>query len=130
MQCLLTVDISSGLCSGAGVITDDLLRREPGQSVTFTTSIRPTAEPFLAVTWSVNTTTSLITSTGEDVVGPGYESRITLDRSTGSLVLRNLTESDSGEYELLIVPYGAEVIQGAVKLEVLCEYAGWRMEVE
>ncbi|XP_042345512.1 carcinoembryonic antigen-related cell adhesion molecule 1-like [Plectropomus leopardus] len=54
-----------------------------------------------------------------DVVGPGYMNRITVDKSTGSLVLKNLTEKDSGEYELIIIPYGAEQIQGTAKLEVL-----------
>ncbi|XP_045900472.1 carcinoembryonic antigen-related cell adhesion molecule 1-like [Micropterus dolomieu] len=90
-----------------------------GESVTFKTSVKPTAEPFLALTWSFNGTTNVITSTSVDVVGQGYESRIVLENSTGSLVLMNLTEKDSGEYELIIIPYGAEQIQGTVKLEVL-----------
>lgn len=89
--------------------------------MTFKTSVKPTAEPFLALTWSFNGTTNVITSTSVDVVGQGYESRIVLEKSTGSLVLMNLTEKDSGEYELLIIPYEAEQIQGTVKLEVLSE---------
>uniref|UniRef100_A0A3B4T3V0 Ig-like domain-containing protein n=1 Tax=Seriola dumerili TaxID=41447 RepID=A0A3B4T3V0_SERDU len=48
-----------------------------------------------------------------------YENRITLDKATGSLVLRNLTEKDSGEYELIIIPQGAGQLQGTAKLEVL-----------
>ncbi|XP_061631933.1 uncharacterized protein LOC133479254 [Phyllopteryx taeniolatus] len=121
MFCQLTIFVllSSGLCHGAGVIPVDSLRGTPGQSVTFATSLTPTSEPFLALTWSFNTTASVITSTSVDVVGEGYEGRITLDKSTGSLVLGNLTEEDSGEYELIIIPHAAQPIQGYVKLEVL-----------
>lgn len=94
------VDIS-GLCRGAGVITADSLRGTAGESVTFTTSLKPAAEQFLVLTWSLNGTINIITSTSRDVVGPGYENRITLDKSTGSLVLRNLTAKDSREYDLM-----------------------------
>ncbi|KAF0045563.1 hypothetical protein F2P81_002092 [Scophthalmus maximus] len=113
------VRVSAGLCHGAGVLTVDSLRGAAGESVTFTTSVKPGAEPFLALTWSFNVTYNIITSTRADFVGQGYENRIDLDKSTGSLVLRNLTEGDSGEYELIIIPYGGEQIQGTVKLEVL-----------
>lgn len=115
------VHISAGLCHGAGVITVDLLRGLTGDSVTFTTSLKPAAEPFLALTWSFNATTNVITSTSVDVVGQGYKNRITLDKSTGSLVLRNLTERDSGEYELIIIPQSAEQILGTTKLMVQSE---------
>ncbi|XP_074509271.1 cell adhesion molecule CEACAM1-like [Sebastes fasciatus] len=109
---------SAGLCYGAGVLPVDLHRGATGESVTFTTSVKPAAQPFMALAWSFNGTTNVITSTSVDVVGQGYENRITLDKSTGSLVLRNLTEKDSGEYELMIIPHGAGQIQGTAKLEV------------
>uniref|UniRef100_A0A665WDN1 Ig-like domain-containing protein n=1 Tax=Echeneis naucrates TaxID=173247 RepID=A0A665WDN1_ECHNA len=109
---------SAALCHGAGVIAADFLRGAAGESVTFTTSLKPATKPFLALTWSFNGTINVITSVTADIVGQGYENRITLDKSTGSLVLRNLTEEDSGEYELIIIPQGAEQIQGTAKLEV------------
>ena len=115
------VDISAGLGHGAGVITVDFLRGAAGESVTFPTSVKP-AEPFLALTWSFSGTTNVITSTSVNVVGKDYENRVTLNTSTGTLVLGNLTEKDGGEYELIIVPYGAEQIQGTVKLEVQSKY--------
>ncbi|GAA6229626.1 carcinoembryonic antigen-related cell adhesion molecule 1-like [Lates japonicus] len=118
LSSVILVLLSSGLCHGAGIITTDLLRGAAGESVIFTTSVKPTAEPFLALIWSVNGTTNVITSTSVDIVGQGYENRITLDKTTGSLVLRNLTEKDSGEYELIIIPNGAGQIPGTAKLEV------------
>ncbi|XP_077383876.1 cell adhesion molecule CEACAM20-like [Festucalex cinctus] len=108
----------SGVCHGAGIIPVDSLRGTPGHSVTFATSLTPTSEPFLALTWSFNTTVSVVTSTTVDVVGEGYQGRITLDKSTGSLVLGNLTEEDSGEYELIIIPHAGLPIQGFVHLDV------------
>lgn len=119
MKCWITRFIPAGLCYGAGIIPVDTLRGTAGESVTFTTSVKPSAKPFLALTWSFNGTTNVITSTSVDVVGQGYENRITLDKSTGSLVLKNLTEKDSGKYELIIIPQGSQQIQGTAKLEVL-----------
>ncbi|KAK2910044.1 hypothetical protein Q8A73_007759 [Channa argus] len=118
-EILIYIYNSAGDCSGAGVINVDLLRGAEGQTVTFTTSVKPATEPFIALTWSLNGTINVITSTRVDVLGPGYENRITLDKSTGSLVLKNLTEKDSGEYELIIIPQEAEQIQGTAKLEVI-----------
>uniref|UniRef100_A0A3P8VW15 Carcinoembryonic antigen-related cell adhesion molecule 1-like n=1 Tax=Cynoglossus semilaevis TaxID=244447 RepID=A0A3P8VW15_CYNSE len=115
---VIIVLLSSGLCHGAGVITADFLQGATGENITFLTSLKPTAEPFMALTWSFNKTIQVITSTSEDMTGQGYEDRVVLNRSTGSLILRNITEKDSGEYELLIIPYGAELIQGTAKLRV------------
>lgn len=117
----ILVLLSSGVCHGAGVITVDVLRGTAGGSVTFTTSVKPTAEPFLALTWSFNGTINVITSAGVDIVGQGYENRIEVDKSTGSLVLKNVTEKDAGEYELIIIPNGGEQIQGTAQLEVVTE---------
>ncbi|XP_060937014.1 carcinoembryonic antigen-related cell adhesion molecule 20-like [Limanda limanda] len=111
--------VSAGLCHGAGFVTVDVLHGITGGSVTFTTSVKPSAETFLALTWGFNGTTNVITSTTAEVVGQGYENRVEVDKSTGSLVLRHLTEKDSGEYELMIIPNGGEQIQGTAKLEVL-----------
>eukprot|EP00066_Takifugu_rubripes_P015010 XP_011604276.1 PREDICTED: carcinoembryonic antigen-related cell adhesion molecule 1-like [Takifugu rubripes] len=110
---------ASGFCSAAGIITGEDVRGVKGESVTFATSLEPSAESFLALTWSFNRTTNIITSTSTDVVGKGYESRIALNKQTGSLLLSNLTEEDSGEYELIIFPYGGQQLQGSATLKVL-----------
>uniref|UniRef100_A0A096M2B7 Ig-like domain-containing protein n=1 Tax=Poecilia formosa TaxID=48698 RepID=A0A096M2B7_POEFO len=49
--------------------------------------------------------------------GPGYEGRITLFRSTGSLELRNLKLSDSGEY-LVVIQDGLAQHTGRTSLEL------------
>uniref|UniRef100_A0A3B4AEW7 Ig-like domain-containing protein n=1 Tax=Periophthalmus magnuspinnatus TaxID=409849 RepID=A0A3B4AEW7_9GOBI len=109
----------TGTCHGAGVITFDLLRVPTTETVTFTTSVQPTGTPFLAVTWSFNGITNIITSTDIDVVGSGYENRITLDKTTGSLMLGNLTEKDSGKYELIIITQTGLQHHGTAELKVL-----------
>ncbi|XP_071382214.1 cell adhesion molecule CEACAM6-like [Centroberyx affinis] len=109
--------ITSGLCCGAGV-TVDLLPGLAGGNVTFTTTVVPPVKPFVAVVWTVNGTTNIITSGTSDTIQPGYKDRITLDRLTGSLELRNLTEGDNGEYHLTIIPDEGAQILGTTKLEV------------
>ncbi|KAJ0000043.1 hypothetical protein NQD34_011885 [Periophthalmus magnuspinnatus] len=120
----LFVLFSSGTCYGAGVITFDLLRVPTTETVTFTTSVQPTGTPFLAVTWSFNGITNIITSTDIDVVGSGYENRITLDKTTGSLMLGNLTEKDSGKYELIIITQTGLQHHGTAELKVLSKVSG------
>lgn len=109
----------SGVCHGAGVITFDLLRVPTRESVTFTTNLKPTETPFVAVTWTFNATVNVVTSTGVDVVGSGYEGRVSLDRTTGALVLGNLTERDSGKYELIIITHMASQLHGTAEIRVL-----------
>lgn len=113
------VHISTGFGSGAGIVTVNDVLGVKGESVTFMTSLKPNAESFLALTWSFNSTTNIITSTSTDVVGKGYENRIIVNKNTGSLVLSNLTEEDSGQYELTIFPYGGQQLQGTATLKVL-----------
>ncbi|XP_071382199.1 cell adhesion molecule CEACAM8-like [Centroberyx affinis] len=117
LSVLLTI---AGLSHGAGVIPD-LLNAAVGGSVTFTTTLTPPVKPFLSVAWTFvanGTTTNIITSGTSDTVEPGYQDRITLIRSTGSLELRNLTFSDRGEYSVSIVPDGGAVLTGTSRLEI------------
>uniref|UniRef100_A0A667ZQY2 Ig-like domain-containing protein n=1 Tax=Myripristis murdjan TaxID=586833 RepID=A0A667ZQY2_9TELE len=105
-----------GLSHGAGVLPDNL-NGAVGGSVFFTTTVTPSENPFLVVTWSFSNGSvdrNIITSTSSDVIGSGYENRITFDRSTGSLELRHLTMDDTGEYRIAITPDGGAQKTGAL----------------
>lgn len=107
------------MCSAAGIIPVDRVQGIKEASVALATSLNPGPESFLALTWSFNGTTNDIMSTSTDVVGKRYETRITLNQHTGSLVLTNVMEDDSGEYELIIIPYGGQQLQGTATFKVL-----------
>uniref|UniRef100_UPI0037E8F783 LOW QUALITY PROTEIN: carcinoembryonic antigen-related cell adhesion molecule 8-like n=1 Tax=Semicossyphus pulcher TaxID=241346 RepID=UPI0037E8F783 len=108
---------SASLTNGAGVLPDGPLNAAVGGTVTFTTTLTPTEKPSFSVNWNFGDK-NIITLTNTNRTGPEYEGRITLFIYTGSLELRNLTLSDSGEYRVSITPDGAAVIEGRTTLNV------------
>ncbi|KAK7886854.1 hypothetical protein WMY93_026475 [Mugilogobius chulae] len=68
----------------------------------FTTSLAPPHTPFTAVTWSFGTKNIISSSADGDFTFPEYEGRVTLF-SNGSLELRNVALSDTGQYILTIL---------------------------
>ncbi|XP_045071838.1 carcinoembryonic antigen-related cell adhesion molecule 1-like [Coregonus clupeaformis] len=113
----LTLSILTGLCAGQGVLPQGPVNGAEGGTVMFITNLSPPAQPFIKISWSVGGA-NIITSTGSDAIGPGYGDRITLNKTTWSLELRNLTLADSGEYRLAITTATAETINGSTKLVV------------
>lgn len=83
----------------------------------FTTTLRPPEKPFLSVSWRFNGV-NIISSTSINITDPGYASRISLDRATGSLELRNLALEDSVEYTITITPDAGLPKQGRTNLTV------------
>ncbi|KAK2844803.1 hypothetical protein Q5P01_011462 [Channa striata] len=68
-------------------------------------------------------------TSGADIIGPGYEDRISFDRTTGSLELRSLTLNDSGEYRVTITPDGGHQLTGSTRLEILVPVSNVKVTV-
>ncbi|TKS82296.1 Carcinoembryonic antigen-related cell adhesion molecule 5 [Collichthys lucidus] len=85
----------------------------------FNTTVPPTENPFLTITWNIDNKPIIASTSSTNNTAPGYEGRITLFISTGSLELRNLALSDSGEYRVTIVTQEASQLIGSIRLEVL-----------
>lgn len=105
------------MCAGEGILPLGPLSGAVAGRMKFTTTLMPPETPFLSVSWSFNGT-NFLTSTTINVTEPGHANRISLDRATGSLELRNLVLEDSGEYTITIVPVGGQQEQGKTTLIV------------
>lgn len=90
------------MCAGEGILPGPLSGAVAG-TVKFTTNLTPPQTPFLSVSWSFRGRI-IITSTSVNISDPGYTNRISLDRSTGALQLRNLVLEDTGDYTLTVIP--------------------------
>lgn len=113
----LALHFLSGVCVGARILPVGPLSGALGGKVKFTTTLSPPAVPFLSISWDFKEV-NIITSTSSNNTGPAYANRITLDRATGALELRNLVPEDSGEYTLTIIPDGGLQTQGTTTLNV------------
>uniref|UniRef100_A0A673CNG4 Ig-like domain-containing protein n=1 Tax=Sphaeramia orbicularis TaxID=375764 RepID=A0A673CNG4_9TELE len=80
-----------------------------GGNVLFKTKLDPT--PLQSIIWGFGTVGTIITSTStEDTITPGYEGRLTVNTSTGSLELRNVSTDDSGIYTVTIIPQTGRMV--------------------
>lgn len=105
------------MCVGEGILPTGPLSGAVAGTVKFTTTLRPPEKPFLSVSWRFNGV-NIISSTSINITDPGYAGRISLDRATGSLELRNLALEDSGEYTITITPDAGLPKQGRTNLTV------------
>ncbi|XP_029927995.1 carcinoembryonic antigen-related cell adhesion molecule 5-like [Myripristis murdjan] len=107
----------SAVCLGEGILPPGPLNGVVGGTAKFITTLTPPAKPFISVSWTFKKV-PIITSSNTNVTEPGLANRITLDRATGSLELRNLVLQDSGEYTVSIIPDGGLQTQGSTTLNV------------
>lgn len=110
----------TGACEGEGILPAGPLNGAVGGTVRFTTDLTPSVGPFLSIIWHFKDA-NVITANSADLVEDGYAGRISLDRATGSLELRELALADSGTYDVTILPDGALQKQGRVTLVVYGE---------
>ncbi|XP_036931227.1 carcinoembryonic antigen-related cell adhesion molecule 16-like [Acanthopagrus latus] len=111
------------MCVAEGILPQGPLSGAVGGKVEFTTTLTPSEKPFLSVSWSFKGM-NIITSTSVNVTEPGHANRISLDRTTGSLELRNLVLEDNGEYAVTIIPDGGLQKQGKITLNVYVPITG------
>ncbi|XP_041962091.1 carcinoembryonic antigen-related cell adhesion molecule 1-like isoform X2 [Alosa sapidissima] len=92
-----------GLCSCQDeLLLDGPLNRTVGGNVVFTL-INPPSIPPSRITWTSPSITEIITTLDDaEKIHPDYTGRISLNKSTASLELSNLTPNDTGEYTLSI----------------------------
>ncbi|XP_071325172.1 hemicentin-1-like [Trachinotus anak] len=112
-----------GMCVGEGILPPGPLNAAVTGKMKFTTTLTPPDKPFLSVSWSFKEG-NIITSTSSNITEPEYVNRISLDRATGTLELRNLALEDSGEYTVTIMPDGGLQKLGRTTLNVYALITG------
>ncbi|KAM9852077.1 cell adhesion molecule CEACAM2-like [Aulostomus maculatus] len=123
LQTAVLLLVLSGTCVGEGILPQGPLSGAVAGAVKFTTTVRPPERPFLSINWSFKGV-NIITSTSVNVTEPGHANRISLDRATGALELRNLVLEDSGEYTVTIIPDAGLQKQGRTSLNVYALVTG------
>ncbi|KAK5891881.1 hypothetical protein CesoFtcFv8_012314 [Champsocephalus esox] len=114
-ETFIVLGLISGLTDGAGVLPDGL-NAAVGGKVMFTTTLTP-GTTFQSVNWKFGTE-DVFTWNVNNFPAPEYEGRITFFMSTGSLELRNLALTDSGDYTVTILLPGAPPQTGSTRLDV------------
>ncbi|KAM4630982.1 cell adhesion molecule CEACAM20-like [Polymixia lowei] len=95
-----------------------------GKNVTFQTILGPT-ESFLTIAWNFNpgpgTTLVPVISVAPkgETVGEGYKGRVSVNSTTGVMMLGPLEAKDSGDYAISLVDAAGRSKAGEIKLRVL-----------
>ncbi|XP_034029436.1 carcinoembryonic antigen-related cell adhesion molecule 6-like [Thalassophryne amazonica] len=118
--------ILSGMCLGQGILPSEPFNGTIGGTIQFTTTLDPPEKPFLTISWRFKSV-AIITSATSDTIAPEYTNRISLDRQTGSLELRNLVLQDSGDYTVTIVVDSGQLKQEETTLNVYAPITGARI---
>ncbi|XP_069393723.1 carcinoembryonic antigen-related cell adhesion molecule 1-like [Paralichthys olivaceus] len=107
-----------GMGLGESILPLGPLSGAVADSVKFTTNVQPPENPFISVSWSFKGVNIITSTSASNTTRPEYTNRISLDRATGGLELRNLVLEDGGEYTVTIVPLEGPQKQGETTLNV------------
>ncbi|XP_053288276.1 carcinoembryonic antigen-related cell adhesion molecule 1-like [Pleuronectes platessa] len=107
-----------GMCVGQSILPPGPLSGAVADSVKFSTNVQPPATPFISVSWSFKGVNIITSTSASNTTRPEYTNRISLERATGGLELRNLVQEDGGEYTVTIVPAEGPQKQGETTLNV------------
>ncbi|XP_050987554.1 carcinoembryonic antigen-related cell adhesion molecule 20-like [Labeo rohita] len=104
------------------VFGDDLQFSEPAAgevrgSVVFTPD-NPPSTSINALQWQFGTTTILTALSDSTIIVPAYKDRVSFNRSTLALELRNLRLDDSGIYSLTVISSTGNQLRGETSLQV------------
>ncbi|KAI1886247.1 hypothetical protein AGOR_G00212030 [Albula goreensis] len=120
-QFIITLTLLTGLCSGQNVLPPGPVNGAVGGSVMINTNIG-SAGPFLAISWNFNGGSGSVTvatvNLGGTTPGPGYEGRVSVSSTTGSLELKQLTLGDTGTYTVNLIPNSGGQLTGDTTLNV------------
>ncbi|KAG9337732.1 hypothetical protein JZ751_028229, partial [Albula glossodonta] len=98
-----------------------------GESVMINTDIG-SAGPFLTITWNFDGGSGPVpvvsVANGVPTEGPGYTNRVSVNTTTGSLELKQLTLGDSGAYTVSMVPNTGDALNGETTLNVYERISG------
>ena len=85
----------------------------------------PTSSPLSSISWLVYQTSffTFVRDGNVNTVLPAYKDRVTLDKFTGSLELRNLALNDSGTYTVNMLTQKGTPRQSTTVLQVLGEFS-------
>ncbi|XP_062846188.1 carcinoembryonic antigen-related cell adhesion molecule 5 [Trichomycterus rosablanca] len=117
----LLVLVIVGCCSSSSLLPPES-RGVKGKDVELKPTVEPTVQAMM-VTWTFSSKSGSVpvyTVVGDkENIGAGYEGRVSYNRSTYSLWLKNLVPTDSGTYIISIVTSNAVQMPGQTTLTVL-----------
>ncbi|XP_058602951.1 carcinoembryonic antigen-related cell adhesion molecule 1-like isoform X2 [Onychostoma macrolepis] len=104
---------------------EDLQFSEPangavGGSVVFTPDNLPSTSIDI-IQWHFGTNIILSAQSDSAIIASAYRDRVSFDRNTLALELRNLRLNDSGKYRLTVITTAGETLTGETSLQVLAE---------
>ncbi|XP_073781987.1 hemicentin-1 isoform X2 [Danio rerio] len=95
----------------------ELINGAVGGSVKFTPN-NPPSTAIDIINWQFGTTIILTGNPDSPFVASAYRDRVSFDKNTLALELRNLKLEDSGSYSLTVVPSSGDQVRGETALQV------------